>query len=49
MLYAVRTNFVRILRYELTPRKDTFANYANNNSPLHPAIEFDKDCNVNTA
>jgi len=35
-------------RHELTLRKDTFANYANNNSPLHPAIEFGKNCNVNT-
>ena len=24
-------------------------NYANNNSPLHPAMEFDKDYNINTA
>ena len=48
MLYAVRTTFIRILRRELTPHKDTFANYANNNSPLHPAIEFDKTRKITT-
>ena len=49
MLYAARTTFVRILRHELTPRKDIFANYENNTLPLHPATEFDKSGSVNTA